>query len=206
MERCGNVLQKLQMKKEIITLGGGAGSGKDTACIILIQKYLNDYQAVSIGDITRKIGEEKIKELNLDLKDFNDFPAYARAHDIDYDVIADQKLKELGETGNKLIVNCRLGFHFIPYSFKVYLHCPHHTAAKRVSQDPKRTDNKDSIEELTKRFIGREQSDDQYYHDRYGLNYMNIGNYDLIVNTDIYNQEETAKYVHKHYCSWLQKS
>jgi len=94
----------------IITISGMVGSGKSTVAKIIANKL--GYGYVSIGDFRR----QKAKELGLTINEYN------RKGEADFstDEEADNYLITFRDKKN-FIIDSRLGFHFIPKSFKIFL-------------------------------------------------------------------------------------
>ena len=88
----------------IITISGAPGSGKTTVARLLAKKL--GYRHYSIGDLRGEIALRKgitIDELNkLGEKD----PSSDRE--------VDEYLESLGKKEDNLVIDCRMGFHFIP--------------------------------------------------------------------------------------------
>ena len=138
------------MKKEIITIAGKPGSGKSTTAKKLASDL--DYIHFSSGDLFRQVGLEKgldvMATTNLAEKDKS------------VDELVDQKVREMGKE-EKIIVESRLAFHWIPKSFKVYLDLDTETSAKRMfddlqtNPDRKASEDCDSTEEMTEKLTKR---------------------------------------------------
>src|SRR3989338_6356327 len=98
------------MKKQIISITGTLGSGKSSTSDLTAKKL--GFQRFSSGDFTRKIALEMGISLNeLGKKEEAD-------GSIDNKV--DEEIKKVGEM-DKIVIDSRLAYHWIPNSFKVYL-------------------------------------------------------------------------------------
>src|SRR3989344_6212851 len=95
----------------IITLAGDIGSGKSTvAKLLAAQLHLKHY---STGDFMREMAiKEGISLLVLSARAENDSSV---------DQVLDSRQKRLGEEEKNFVLDARLGWFFIPQSFKVYL-------------------------------------------------------------------------------------
>src|SRR3989344_3500845 len=112
------------MKKEIITITGTLGSGKSSTADMVAQKL--GYQRFSSGDFMRKIAVDMGISLNeLSLK---------AQEDESIDIKIDEEVKQAGAQ-NKIVIDSRLAFHWIPESFKVYLDLPPEIAKERIYQN-----------------------------------------------------------------------
>ena len=101
------------MKKEIITICGGLGSGKSSTAKKVAGML--GFQHFSSGDLFRQVG----LELGLSVTELN--KKAETEPEIDYKV--DEKLRSLRDS-NKLVIDSRTAYHWIPESFKVYLDLP----------------------------------------------------------------------------------
>ncbi len=165
-------------KQEIITLHGIPGSGKSSTANELLA-LLTGFSHTSTGKIAREIGAGYgFKEDTFDA-----FPKYAREKNIPYDEIIDNRLKSLGNEKSKLIVDSRLGYFFIPNSFKVVLETPLEVAAERIFNDPNRKGKYANVEEVYKALLEREKSDKTKYLELYNTDYSLASNFNYGVPT-----------------------
>lgn len=186
------------MKKHIITIAGKLGSGKSSTAK-RIAKMLN-MQHFSSGDFLRSVAEERnmsIKELML---------AAETDPQIDHDI--DDLLKSKA-SGDNLIIDSRLAFHWIPNSFKVYLEIDPDVAAERMffdletNESRQKSEHSKSVAEMKKNMIDRHESDVRRYENLYGINHTRHENFDLVINTGLpENDLETV--VKKIICSYLE--
>ena len=95
-------------KKHIITVSGKPGSGKSSTSDKVAE--LLGYTRFSSGDMVRKMIESK----NMTLSEFNQ--RASTDHALDQEV--DEFLRKLRDK-NDIIIDSRLGFYWIPESFKV---------------------------------------------------------------------------------------
>lgn len=185
-------LIKILFMNQIITIGGESKSGKTTT-VKLLKPHFPDYECVSIGGIARDLAVQEKWTGSFDL-----FPGYMRkkyGHKA-YDKILDDKLIELGKTKNKLIIDSRLGFHFIPESFKIFLDLPVCVAAHRcllADGVPKTSKVWDILlRRKEKELKNRRVSDLQTYELEYNINYLDQKNYDLFIDTGHKNNQPSA--------------
>ncbi len=193
------------MKKEIITIGGSPGSGKSSTAN-LIAKKLN-FKHFSAGDAMRKIALKKNISLNK-LSEQNE-------KNDSTDEIVDQLVKKAGEK-NKIIIDSRLAFYWIPNSFKIYLDLPPSIAKNRIannlkenilrekSESPSLTpQNQESVEEIYKNIIARRKSEKKRYLKYYGIDHTKKSNYDLVIDTNKNNLEQVTKIILSEYKKWV---
>jgi cytidylate kinase len=89
---------------------------------------------------------------------------------------------------NNLIIDYRLGFHFIKNSFNIYLNVTDAVAfarinnANRINEDITKDDIDKRNQEMCFRFIKT-----------YGVDINNLKNYDLVINTDQLTPEQIVK-------------
>jgi cytidylate kinase len=108
-------------RNHIITISGKPGSGKSSTADKVAE--ILGYTRHSSGDMVRKIlaGNKKtLEEYNEDAK---------TDHTLDAEV--DEKLRALRDKED-IVVDSRLGFYWIPESFKVYLDLDIELATVRI--------------------------------------------------------------------------
>lgn len=178
-----------------ISLAGDLGSGKTTVGEILTKKY--NLEKVSIGKILRKMAEEH----GMTVADFN---KYMETHP-EYDKIVDDKLIEYETIGGNFLFDSRLAWHFVPSSFKVYMQVDIKTSAMRIinagRQDEIYSDVDSAIKELKK----RRESEIVRYNSLYGVDIMDMSNYDLVVDTNGKTPEEVADIIIKNFEIWIKR-
>ena len=188
------------MKKEIISITGTLGSGKSSTAK-LVAKELG-YTHHSAGDFFRNIG------LKLGIG-VNEVSKRAET-DFEIDKMTDDEVRKVGEM-NKIVIDSRLAFHFIPKSFKVYLDLPPEIAKERIlnnlKENPlrKESENSENPEIVFDRISKRLESEKKRYKEYYGVEHTNRNNYDLVIDTNEHNLNEVVALIIKEYKEWLQK-
>lgn len=157
----------------IITIQGQAGSGKSSISKLLAKRL--HYRHYSVGDLRRKIAKKHkltINQLNKlgETKDWTDKEP-------------DQLQAKLGREQDNFVIDGRTCFHFIPHSFKVYLHADLEVRTKRVFKDERKTEGYRSLKDTEKALVEREKSDHKRYNKYYGLDISKMSNYDLVIDT-----------------------
>ena len=113
-----------------------------------------------------------------------------------------------------IVLDSRLGFHFIPKSFKVFLDLDPETASERILKDKENNPNRskeatgsfDSKESIIDKITQRLASERKRYKDLYGIeNHTSPDNFDLVINTKEIPLEEVSKKVIEEYNNWLNK-
>lgn len=194
VEQAKKILKEKNIK--VITLSGEPVSGKSTARKVLKEKYEKQgyiVKEISIGDIFREIAE---KEGYKSIEDFNE--ALKKRGDIDRRI--DEQVRQLGkrilEDGNKntvYIIDSRMAWKNIPYSFDVRLKCDSKVAGNRLfNADREDIDSYQTEEEACIAAENRKNSEVERYKMRYGVDLLDENNYSLIIDTSYANIEEIA--------------
>lgn len=185
-------------KKHIITLGGKPGSGKSTTSKKLAEAL--GYDRFSSGDIFR----EAAKNRGLDILSINRTAETEKAIDLE----VDEKLRQIGASSDNLVIDSRMAWHWMPYSFRVYLDLDILEAAKRITKgmDPKRMEAEHIPPEpelYAKQLEERLKSEAKRYEDLYQQNPYDPANYDLVVDTAQNNPTEVTETILSAYEDWL---
>lgn len=185
-----------------ITITGFPGSGKSTLGKGIAKAL--DLKHYSAGDFLREIAKEKgltLMQLQEEMK-----------NDSSVDDELDRRNKELGETQDNFVVDGRMAWHFIPDSIKIFVKINLDIAAERVFKDIKECrgerhqelENK-SVEETRKNMEKRMNMNKERYNKLYRLNYLDEGNYDIVVDTGNSGISETRERVLKQIKQYLNK-
>lgn len=158
-----------------ITINGSLGSGKSVLRDNLVKHY--GFIPYSTGVLQREIAEKKgmtVLELNK----------YSETHP-EIDEYIDNGLRELSNSIEKYIIDSRLAWHFVRPSFKVYLKIDPQVAAERVMKATNRdaTESYQSVSDAAKALLERAESENSRFIEKYGVNCLDMKNYDLIVDT-----------------------
>lgn len=185
-------------KKHIITIAGRPGSGKSTTAKGLASKL--GYEHFSSGDLFRAIS----KEQGVDVLQAN----IAAEQEATIDHLVDQRLRDIGATDDKKVIDSRMAWHWMPNSYKVYLDLDLITAAHRtlggrdmslhnedVPEDPK---------EYAKVLQQRLDSEARRYRSLYDVNPYDMTNYDLVVDTAANSPEQTVELILSNFEKWLE--
>ena len=158
----------------IITISGDIGAGKSTVARLVAKKL--KYKHYSVGDFMRKIA----KRHNLSLLKVSELAE--TDHKIDEELDAMQI--ELGKRKDKFVLDSRLGFHFIPKSFKVFLAVSVEEAGRRIFNDKRHGEHENTTLKTTIANIKqRKASEVHRYEKYYKLNPYDKKHYDLIIIT-----------------------
>jgi predicted cytidylate kinase len=169
------------MKYSKLTLSGYAGTGKSTVGKLLA-KELN-YGFRSVGNVAREYAE---KEFGLSINEFQDLCRQKPELD---DYVNLNFAKYCNKT-EKIVADFRLGFHFVEKSFNVFLKCSAEIAAKRLQND-NRGKEKTDFASIAKR--NAEMRD--RFIEKYGVDFTDENNYDLVIDTDYLTPEEVVRLI-----------
>lgn len=170
----------------IITISGMPGSGKSTVAKLLAKRL--GYRHYSMGDLRGKMAMERgitIDELN-ELGKREDWT----------DREPDEYQKTLGEREDNFVIDSRLGFYFIPHSFKIFLDVELQVAAERIFKN-QRPDEKpcQTVGELADRLRVRADDDDVRYKQYYGASFQDRSRYDLALNSTRETPDEIVEQI-----------
>lgn len=184
------------MKKEIITIAGSLGSGKSSTAKAVATAL--GYAHFSSGDLFRQIAAERgesVEAMNISAE---------AQQDIDYQV--DQLLQKKYETEDRLVVDSRMAWHWMPASFKVFLHLDPETSAQRIfshmKEEGRVSESASTIEELRASIDRRFASEQKRYFSLYKVNPTDPQNFDMIVNTKPNNLVTVTAMVLAAYGAW----
>ncbi len=158
----------------IITISGRAGSGKSSVAKQLAE--ILGYRHYSMGDMRREIASR----MRMDINALN---KYDEKNGGITDRQVDEFLARLGKEQDNLVIDSRLGFHFIPNSIKIFLDADIKTRAERIFSDLRSTENYKSLEETVSMIEKRENSDTVRYNKLYSINCCDTNNYDCVIDT-----------------------
>lgn len=177
--------------KNKITLSGYAGSGKSTVGKE-IAKLLN-YEFTSIGNYTREIAE---KDYQMTI---NEYQKECRLNpDLDYKI--DQQFTSICNAGDRMVIDYRLGFHFIKKAFHVLLRVTDKNASERLNSANRK--NEDTTpQDITYR---NQQMKDRFQA-LYKVDFSDDENYDMVIETDDLATNEIAQLIMKHFLTHYQK-
>lgn len=188
-------------KKHLITIAGKLGSGKSSTAKKVAEML--GYKHLSSGDFMRDVASERgisLMELNRTAEGDNSI-----------DKELDNRNIEIGKQ-SEIILDSRLGFYFIPDSFRVYLDLPLEVSAERILKDKENNPNRlkedsasfNTKEDVMKSVINRQESERLRYEKLYGIkDVSNANNFDLIIDTSKYSLEEVTQKIVEEYKKWL---
>jgi cytidylate kinase len=182
------------IKKNIISISGDLGSGKSTIGNLIKQQM--GIELFSTGDIQRQIARKHnmtTLELNIYMEDHPE---------IDQEI--DDHLIAFNNTDERLIVDSRMAWHFMPGSFKVYLTVEIKVAAERIYGAGRgQEETYGSLEEAEQQILARTDRENHRYKTMYGVDCRDLTNYDLVVDTSDAQPEQTARLIVERFQSWF---
>ncbi len=189
-------------RKHIITISGKPGSGKSSTADKVAE--LLSYTRYSAGDIVRKV----VRKQRISLEEFN-----RRAQDDhEMDDMIDEELRNL-RTEKDIVVDSRLGFYWIPESFKVYLDLDDDVAVARIYNDVVSNNARDteassntSLHDVDRMVRERMSNERRRFMTMYGTDPYKPSNFDLVINTSRHSPQTVALTVFDNYQKWLKTS
>ncbi len=188
------------VKKEIITITGFPGSGKSSTADG-VAKALG-FQRFSSGDFMRQIAIDRKISLN-------ELSVLAE-RDTTVDESIDNAVKKAGKM-DKVVIDSRLAFHWIPNSFKVYLDLPLEIAKERISHNLKtntlrqESEGQTDVDEVYKKIVARLESEKKRYKELYNIDHTDKTNFDLVIDTNKNNLEQVVNVIVSEYKKWREK-
>ncbi len=186
-------------KAHIITISGRPGSGKSTTADKVAE--LLSYTRYSTGDIVRKM----LKKQNVTLAEFN--------KKAENDPVLDQQLdEELRKLRNEhdIVIDSRLGFYWIPESFKVYLDLSNDLSIARIYKDANlntlRSNAGEGIsgmDSVIEQVEKRVESERARFKKLYNVNPYATAHFDLIIDTERHSPQTVALTIFDTYQKWL---
>jgi cytidylate kinase len=187
-------------KKHIITIAGRPGSGKSTTAKEVASKL--GFQHFSSGDLFRVLGKER----GVDVLQANISPGVTE----ELDRLVDGKLREIGVKDDKVVIDSRTAWHWIPSSFKVFLDLDLEIAAQRIlnelNEDRLRSENiHDDSAKYAQLLKHRLDAETNRYKAIYDIDPYDMANYDLVVDTAVNNIEQAVAEVAYGFQEWLEQ-
>jgi CMP/dCMP kinase len=185
------------IKKQIITIAGKPGSGKSTAAKGVAERL--NFEHFSSGDLFRDISKKHgmdVLQANLNAE-----------KNVDIDYLVDEKLREIGSSKDSLVVDSRMAWHWMPYSFRVFLDLDVLVAAKRIVEEKntERTSGEnipDNLQEYAEDLEERLESETRRYKKTYNVDPYEKSNFDLVVDTNTNNILEVIDIILTEYEKW----
>jgi len=184
------------MKKQIITIAGSLGSGKSSTARAVASAL--GFRHFSSGDLFRQLAVERgesIEAMNISAEIQRDI-----------DLKVDHLLQEMYRTHERLVIDSRMAWHWMPLSFKVFLVLDPNTAAERIFnhlQDEGRlSEAASSVQEVRNSIDRRFASEQKRYAALYGVNTNDPLNFDVVISTKHNKLKTVTAMVSAAYHAW----
>jgi CMP/dCMP kinase len=165
------------MKKEIITIAGSPGSGKSSTAKAVASAL--GFRHFSSGDHFRQLAAERgesIEAMNISAEVQRDI-----------DLRVDNLLQNMYRTEQRLVIDSRMAWQWMPASFKVFLVLDPAMAAERIfdhlQKEGRISEAAQSVQEVRESIDRRSASEQRRYAALYAVDVTNPANYDIVINT-----------------------
>ncbi|MFG2062855.1 AAA family ATPase [Micromonospora sp. NPDC048871] len=160
--------------RQSIVFNGDLGSGKSTVSVEISKRL--GLRRVSVGDLYRQMAQDRqMTALQLNL--------HAEL-DQAVDGYVDQLQRDIAASGESLVMDSRLAWHFFTDALKVHMITEPGEAARRVLLRPSGpAESYTSMEEAKAKLRERSESERGRFLIRYGVDKARLRNYDLICDT-----------------------
>jgi len=169
----------------IVTITGKPGAGKSTVGRIIAERLR--YKHYSMGDLQRSIAQER----NITLEKLGKLEE--ESDEIDKEIEAKQE--KLGKKEDNFVIDGRLSFHFISHSKKIFLDVSEEVGATRIMSDEREAEHYDSLEEAQTKISERIESEKKRYRTYYGIDHLDISQFDVVIDTTNLTIEEVVDHV-----------
>jgi cytidylate kinase len=184
------------MKKQIITIAGSPGSGKSSTAKAIAAVL--GFQHFSSGDFFRQLAVERgqsIEAMNISAEVQRDI-----------DLKVDNLLQQMYRTADRLVIDSRMAWHWMPESFKVFLVLDPATAAERIFAHlqgaGRLSENAASVEEVRQSIDRRSTSERKRYAALYSVDATDPLNFDIVINTKHNDLNTVTAMVSAAYQAW----
>lgn len=186
-------------RTHIITLTGKPGSGKSSTADRVAEML--GYTRYSSGEYVRNITHKQ----KITLGEFN---SRAETHP-EMDQQIDASLRKL-RNHRDIVIDARLGFYWLPESFKVYLDLSNDVAIARIFRDANfntlRSDAGEggrSMTDVADQVEARMYSERIRFKKLYGINPYSTEHFDLVIDTAQHSPQTVALTIFDTYKKWL---
>lgn len=186
-------------RKHIITISGKPGSGKSSTADKVAD--LLGYTRHSSGDMVRTI----LQRQGMTLSEYN----RQAMDDHSLDTKIDEYLRKFRDKKD-IVIDSRLGFYWLPESFKVYLDLNIQVATVRIYKDAvnnnmrlKSGERVSSLDLVAKQVLTRMETEQKRFKNLYSVDPYNLSHFDLVIDTSRHSPETVALTVFDVYRRWL---
>ncbi len=175
--------------KEIITIAGTLGSGKSSTAKGVATQL--GFKHFSSGDLFRQIAAERgesVEQINVSAEG---------QKEIDHQV--DELLRTMYADDDRMVIDSRMAWHWMPDSFKVFLQLDPRVAALRIYNHMKEggrvSETAETVEEVQASIERRLASEQKRYFNLYGVNARDPNNFDLVIDTAEFDLQTVTQMV-----------
>lgn len=182
----------------IITMTGKPCSGKSTIAKLFCEKY--GFESLDAG----KLFKLEAKRRGMNITEFTALrltdPSFDEEFDKRYAVIGKERIND------DLFIESRVAWHFIPQSFKVFADIEEDVMVERlVGAEREGKERYDDPVEARKALISRMNTDRQVYKNTYNIDYLDLKNYDLVLDTSSKTPEQLVEILYEGYVRFCKK-
>lgn len=172
--------------RQSIVLNGDLGSGKSTVSIEIAKRL--GLRRISVGDLYREMAQQRqMTALQLNL--------HAEL-DQAVDGYVDQLQQDIADSGEPLVVDSRLAWHFFRDALKVHMITEPTEAARRVLSRPSGpAESYTSLEEARAKLRERSESERGRFIIRYGVDKARLRNYDLVCDSTRATAQDVIEHI-----------
>lgn len=163
-----------------ITVSGLPGSGTTTISKLLAEYY--ELELISSGEIFRRMAKER----GLTLSEFGNMAE----KDPSIDLAIDKNQRAIIRCQDKLVLESRLAGHMasgVPNVLKIWIKAPLPVRVKRIQKREKSA----SFDEEFKKTVLREKSEALRYTNYYNIDIGDLSVYDIVIDSERWNQYQT---------------
>ncbi|MDG4801543.1 AAA family ATPase [Micromonospora sp. WMMD980] len=172
--------------RQSIVFNGDLGSGKSTVSVEIAKRL--GLRRVSVGDLYRQMAQERqMTALQLNL--------HAEL-DQAVDGYVDQLQRDIAASGESLVMDSRLAWHFFTDALKVHMITEPTEAARRVLARPSGpAESYTTLDEARAKLRERSESERNRFIVRYGVDKARLRNYDLVCDTTRATPQQVIEHV-----------
>lgn len=180
-----------------ITITGRPCSGKSTVSNLLAEQH--NFKKISVGGIFK----EEAHKRRMNAEEFSSFCL----KDPTFDFFIDNKTTEIALEHEKedIIFDSRMAWHFVPFSFKVFIDLDEDEMARRlINSDRKGKEKYTDIKEAKKSLLNRERVEIERYKKNYNQELSDMRNFDFVVDGANKTPQEIADEIWAKYLFFIE--
>lgn len=173
----------------VIAVSGLHGSGRSTHAKRLAEEFGLRY--VSSGTIFRQMAEER----GLTLEEMSRLTE----EEPEFDKLIDERAREESRKGGVVVDATLSGWMCEESDLRIFLTTPLEARIRRIAER-----EGIGLEEARRETVARAESERDRFRDYYGVDVSDLSAYDLVLNTDLFDPDGTARILKRfveEYCS-----